>query len=249
MASCSTVLSRFEFPEACFVGQRIAKTLFGESEAFAGVDRRLFAKDVEEACCAYLLDAEKTHLAAEVDDERDFSCLAVIDIALRSPLHATRIAELCHRAMPYPLLIVLHDPEGRVLFAMAEKRLSRDGRGTTVLEKSVTTDWLNDADLEPFFAAAVFTAFPGGSFVDLHAWYFERMEALNIAQVTGVFSVGSGDPERRRAALAEIHRIDGEIADLRRQVKSSLSMAELVELNVKLKALERCRETKIKELN
>lgn len=249
LASSSTVLSRFKFPDACYVGQRIAKTLFGESEAFAGADRRLFAKDVEETCCAYLLDAEKTHLAAEVDDERDFSCLAVIDISLRSPLHATRIAELCHRAMPYPLLIVLHDPEGRVLFAMSEKRQSRDGRGTTVLEKSVATDWLNDVELDHFFAAADFAAFAGGSFADLHAWYFERMEALNVAQVTGVFSVGSGDPEKRRAVLAEIHRIDGDIADLRRQVKSSLPVAELVELNVKLKALERCRESKIKELN
>ena len=67
--------------------------------------------------------------------------------------------------------------------------------------------------------------------------------------MTGVFLVGSGDPEKRRAVLAEIHRIDGDIADLRRQVKSSLPMAELVELNVKLKALERCRESKIKELN
>lgn len=84
--------------------------------------------------------------------------------------------------------------------------------------------------------------FSGRSFVDLHAWYFERMEALNAAQVTGVFSVGSGDPEKRRAALAEIHRIDGEIADLRRQAKAKLPLNDLVELNVSVKRLLRERD-------
>ena len=238
----STILSRFQFPEACFVGQRIAKTLFGESEAFSWADRRLFAKDVEEARCAYLLDAEKTHLAAEVDDERDFSCLAVIDIVLRSQLHAKRIAELCHRAMPYPLLVVLHGASGEIAFSLAEKRMSRDGRETTVLESRVETDCHAEDSLTPFFASMSFGKFVGRTFRELYRWLWARMEALNAAQVTGVFSVDEGDPEKRRAALAAIHRLDGEIADMRRQAKAKLPLNDLVELNVSVKRLLRERD-------
>jgi len=235
------LLARFAFPASCRVDQRVPKTLFAESEVFEAADRRLFAKAVEEVRCAYVLDAAKAKLVAQADGESDWSCLAVIAVALRETNHAERIAELIHKAMPYPLLVVLSDGEVAA-FSLAEKRLSRDGRETTVLERQVATLWHAADALDAFFAAADFGRFDGRSFRELYRWLWARVEALDAADVTGAYSVAAADPEKRRAALAEIRALDLQIAELRRQAKGNLPLAEKIALNVKIKALQRARE-------
>lgn len=40
------------------------------------------------------------------DDEQDYACLAQVEVFLKKPGKADRVAELCHRAMPYPLIVV-----------------------------------------------------------------------------------------------------------------------------------------------
>jgi len=82
----------------------------------------------------------------------------------------------------------------------------------------------------------------GRTFQDLYRWLWARVEALDAADVTGAYSVAAADPEKRRAALAEIRALDVQIADLRRQAKGNLPLAEKIALNVKIKALQRARE-------
>lgn len=241
-------LSRFEFPESCRVGQRIAKTLFGESAAFTAGDRRMFSQDVEEARCAFVLDAAKTQISPIEDATRDYTCFAVIEIDLRNGAHAPVLAELCHRAMPYPLLVVLSDADGKVRLSMAEKRQSKDGKETTVLERVVTTSWREPASFADFFAASSFAPAAKRDFAALHRFYFERLEALNAAEVTGRFRPECRDPEARRVALDGIRRIDLELGELKRRIKPALALAELIDLNVKIKSLERTRAGQIQRL-
>lgn len=68
-----------------------------------------------------------------------FSSCTQLDVFLKKSGKAVRIAELCHRAMPYPLIVVLHDGNS-LTFSMAEKRFSRDGKEQVVLERSVCTE-------------------------------------------------------------------------------------------------------------
>ena len=239
---------RFGFPENRRVNQRIAKTLFCESGVLAAADKRIFKKEVDEVRCLYVMDSEGTQIVPVVDEERDYSCLAVIGMTLRTAAHADRIAELCHRAMPYPLLVVMEGDEGRLLFSMAEKRISHDGRGGTVLERTVVTAWLDVASCEPFIRASQFSDAAKHDFRSVYGWYMERLEALNAAQVTGVFKLDCGDPARRRAALAAIHELDGRLVALRRQVRRDATMAELIDLNMKIKSLEREREALAEQL-
>ena len=237
----TTFADRFGFPVACRVNQRIAKTLFGESGSLTTADKRILSKDVEEVRCLYVMDRDGTQIVPVVEAERDYSCLAVIGVTLRTAAHADRIDELCHRAMPYPLFVVMEDEAGLLRFSMAEKRISHDGREGTVLEHKVSTVWLDAASCEPFIQASQFPDAARRDFRDVYGWYMERLEALNAAHVTGVFKLGS-DPVQRRANLASIHELEGRLAALRRQVRRDTPIAELVDLNMKIKSLERERE-------
>ena len=163
-----------------------------------------------------------------------------IDVILKKPGKALRIAELCHRAMPYPLLVILHDGE-RVMFSMAEKRFSRDGKEQVVLERAVHTPWQLETSLEAFYAEADFALFHKDSFRELYFYYMNLLEALICFVITGKLQTVGVDPERRREVLEEIHRLDQEIAAGKSRVKDESELSVLVEWNMAVKNLEQRR--------
>ena len=239
----------FNFPENCRVDQRIAKTLFAESGPLTPEDRKIFQKEIEEVVCSHVLDSDHVNLNPCTDEEHDYSCLAVIDVFLRKPDKAERIAELCHRAMPYPLLLVLHDHVRNRMFSMAEKRFSRDGQDKAVLELSVNTGWYAEPQLTDFRRAADYSLFRKNSFRDLYKYYFELLEALNCSVFTGKLQTEDVDPAARREILETLHKLDFDIAAIRTQSKKESELARLVELNMQAKRLEQQRGRGVKRLN
>lgn len=258
-SSCVSCISWFRFPEVCHVGQRIAKALFADNGPLTPADRRTFRNEIEEAVCAYVLKPDNVCLNAWSDGEREYDSLAVIEISLRKTGKAERIAELFHRTMPYPLLLILnherlerHETEEKntnlcslvpirgseVMFSMAEKRISRDGREQVVIERMINTPWRQVADLEEFYAEADYAKFRKNTFRDLYIYYMNLLEALNCAVITGTLQVSGIDPAVRRRGLEELHRLELELAAIKAQAKKETELSKLVELNLQAKKID-----------
>ena len=226
------------FPASCFVGQRIAKVLFAENGPLTPGDRKTFRSDIEEIFCSYILDDNYgVMLNSYTDAEHDFSCLAQIDVVLRKPGKAVRVAELCHRAMPYPLIVILHDGD-KLWFSMAEKRFSRDGKEQVVLEQQSDTGWITDRFLPEFSEAAAFGKFKKNSYLDLYRHYAELLDVLKTAEITGTFQQSSISPEERRKLLAELHQLQNQLAELKAKAKKEAELSRLVEINMQAKQIE-----------
>ena len=228
----------FKFPASCLIEQRIAKVLFSENGPLTPGDRKTFRSDIEEIFCSYILDDNHgVMLNSYTDTEHDFSCLAQIDVVLRKPGKAVRVAELCHRAMPYPLIVILHDGD-KLWFSMAEKRFSRDGKEQVVLEQQSDTGWISDRFLQAFAEAADFGKFRKNSYLELYRHYAELLDVLKTAEITGTFQQSSISPEERRKLLAELHQLQNQLAELKAKAKKEAELSLLVEINMQAKAIE-----------
>ena len=226
------------FPASCFVGQRIAKVLFAENGPLTPGDRKTFRSDIEEIFCSYILDDNHgVMLNSYTDAEHDFSCLAQIDVVLRKPGKAARVAELCHRAMPYPLIVILHDGD-KLWFSMAEKRFSRDGKEQVVLEQQSDTGWISDRFLQAFAEAADFGKFKKNSYLELYRNYAELLDVLKTAEITGSFQQSTLTPDERRRLLAELHQLQNQLAELKAKAKKEAELSRLVEINMQAKRIE-----------
>jgi len=233
----SSCFSWFYFPEACRVNQRIAKALFADNGPLTPADRRTFKNEIEEAVCAYVLKPDNVFLNPWSDGEHEYDSLAVIEISLRKTGKAERIAELFHRTMPYPLFLVLHDSEANIMFSMAEKRISRDGREQVVLERTVNTPWQPESALSKFIVEADFAKFRKTTFRDLYLHYMNLLEALCVAAVTGELFVTGVDAEARSKYLEQLHSLDLELTSIKAQAKKESEMACLIELNMQAKRI------------
>ena len=145
-----------QLPASAYVGQRIAKSLLAEQIAqLAGTtatDKRLAANLLAELHWLAALKPATCGLAAWQTDTHDYLEIAVLHAVLRpSPAKAgtqrsaaqqSRLLELIHRTIPYPVVLIVSQPgeQSRTeQLSLAHKRLSLGKGSVMVLEQIVTT--------------------------------------------------------------------------------------------------------------
>ena len=239
----SDLLAALDLPGSSRVDQRVPKKMLLENVAPTAVDKRLINDSIEELVWLAALKPTTIGVPEYRDDVREYLEIAVLRLTLRAAAKATRLVELVHRAVPYPLLLLTEQGE-RTGLSAAHKRWSQGEAGKTVLEGDVVAaEWDTEHDREtwPAFRAAL--ALDKQPRTTLHALYqgwIGTLLALQAARVIGTFAVAANAEQAaaRRDALQECARLDTEIARLRATAAKEKQMARRVELNLELKRVE-----------
>jgi hypothetical protein len=238
-----TLIEALDLPAGSRVDQRVPKKLLLENGAPTAADKRIISDGIEELLWLAALKPTTIGVPEYRDDVREYLEIAVLRVTLRSAGKATRLVELVHRAVPYPLLLLTERGEGFGLSA-AHKRWSQGETGKTVLDGDVVAaEWNaeNDGERWPAFRNAL--ALGKQPRTTLHALYqgwIDTLLALQAARVTGTFAMAA-DAEHaamRCDALQECVRLAGEITRLRATAAEEKQMSRRVELNLELKRVE-----------
>ena len=237
------ILIVLDLPTSSRVDQRVPKKMLLENGALTAADKHIINDGIEELFWLAALKPTTIGVPEYRDDVREYLEIAVLRLTLRAAARATRLVELVHRAVPYPLLLLTEQGERPGLSA-AHKRWSQGEAGKTVLEgEVVAVEWDAERDGErwPVFRDAL--ALGKQPRTTLHALYqgwIDTLLALHTARVTGAFAVAANAEQTavRLDALQECARLDREIARLRATAAKEKQMARRVELNLELKRVE-----------
>jgi hypothetical protein len=237
------LLNALGLPGNSRVDQRVPKKLLIENGAPTVADKRIINDGIEEFVWLAALKPTTIGVPEYRDNAREYLEIAVLRLTLRAAARATRLVELVHRAVPYPLLLLTEQGERPGLSA-AHKRWSQGDAGKTVLDGDVVAvEWDSARDDErwpAFRDALALDRQPRNSLRVLYQGWIDTLLALHAARVTGVFVV-AGNAEHaalRRDALKECARLDAEIAKLRATAAKEKQMARRVTLNQELKRME-----------
>jgi len=245
----SELISALDLPASSRVDQRVPKKLLLENGAPTAADKRIINDGIEELLWLAALKPTTIGVPKYRDDEREYLEIAVLRLTLRAAAKATRLVELVHRAVPYPLLLLTEQAghDARPGLSAAHKRWSQGEAGKTVLEGNiVAAEWDAERDGARWPAFRNALALGQQPRTTLHALYqgwIDTLLALHAARATGAFAV-AGNAEHaaaRRDALQECARLDAEITRLRAAGAKEKQMARQVELNLELKRVEAAR--------
>lgn len=237
------LISALDLPAGSRVDQRIPKKLLLENGAPTSADKRIINDGIEELFWLAALKPTTIGVPEYRDDVREYVEIAVLRFTLRNGAKATRLVELMHRAVPYPLVLLTEQGE-RYGLSAAHKRWSQGEAGKTVLEGDiVAAAWDTERDGEhwpAFRNALALGQQPRTTLYALYQGWIDTLLALHAARVTGAFAV-VGNAEHaaaRRDALQECARLDAEITRLRAAAAKERQMARQVALNLELKRVE-----------
>ena len=98
--------NKLGIPESCHLGKRIFEKLFHENTKLGATDKRAFREDIDIITWQYTLKPSTIPIQAYEDEQREYQEVAVLQVDLKTQNRTSRIAEIIHRAIPYPLVTV-----------------------------------------------------------------------------------------------------------------------------------------------
>ena len=229
-------------PAGAVVDRRVPKTLLIENGARTAADKRCIRDGVDEIRWLAVLKPTTVGVAEYRDVVREYLEIAILKLTLRSGARAVRLTELVHRAVPYPVLLIVVQGDALEI-SLAHKRWSQGEAGKTVVDGDVIGVRFVDGDADELTTAFCnILSLAGPHRATLHALYqawVDGTQALQAARITGLFSVPASatGAASRAAVLREYRRLDARIADLRSAARQQTQVARHVELNLELRRL------------
>lgn len=229
--SVQTLIDALRLPESCRVDQRVPKKLLLENGAPTAADKRLITEAIEEIQWVAALKPNTIGVPDYRDTLREYLEIAVLAVTVRGvvkPASHSRLAELVHRAVPYPVLLLLVAPQmgGQSLtLSLAHKRWAQNEADKVVLDgspisvtvavptsntASTSLTGVNAADSfhpDPVAVADVENAFiqslsvtrqPQATLHALYQGWVDCMQALLAARLTGSYQTPA-TPEQAAA--------------------------------------------------
>ena len=235
------VIKALGLPSSSRVDQRIPKKMLIDHGAPTSSDKRTINESIEDIHWLAALRPGSLGVAAFKDEVREYLEIAVLKVNCRPGAKVQKLAQLVHRAVPYPILLIQAQAKGTLL-SLSHLRWSQAESGKTVLDGTVLMAELTKrGDLEQNFVDSLEVARnTQGNLYEFYQVWIERIEAYAASGVTGVYetAVDGGRSAIRRQALADYERISKEITQLRQLASRERQVSRRVEANLKLKQLE-----------
>lgn len=243
------VLAALDLPREAQVNRRIPKKLLIEKGAVSPADRRSLAEALSEIYWHAVLKPATIGVPEYKDSVREYLEIAVLSVQLTPSGKTARLGELVHRAVPYPVFLMIEKPEILTL-SLAQKRFAQNEKGKIVLEETIDCALSQASPCSPFLLSMALHRQPRTHLYSLYQGWFSILEALQTEKITGKFLLPE-TPEQmllRREALAVYKGLEREIGNLRSQAIGEKQLNRRVELNLEIKRLETERAAVFKNL-
>ena len=160
--------------------------------------------------------------------------MEVLDVSLTKEKGLRRLVEIIMRAIPYPMLLVFRLGDQAQAW-MAHQRLNLADQEKVTLEEFVSTAWYPDD--APFWAALDIRELRFTNFFDFYTDWVDRLSVQNAQDKMQVPDDLTGGEARQ--LLAQREQVEKEIVALRAELKKETQFSRKVELNMRIKRLEK----------
>jgi hypothetical protein len=237
------LLAAIDLPTSAYVNQRVPKSLLVKNGAPTAADKRRINEGIEELKWLATLKPATIGVPEFRDGVREYLEIATLSAELRPGAQTKRLAELIHRAIPYPVFLISELAE-ELTISLAHKRWSLATAGETVIDGTIVITELqvgNHKEINRAFLKAIsLIVQPRTNLYTLYQGWMDTILAMEAARVTGTFR-SDLSPEHalaRRDALRECAQLDAEIAHLRAAANNEKQIPRQVALNLELKRVE-----------
>jgi len=231
-------LAALALPQATRVGQRVPKKMLLEHGAPTAADKRVITDGIEELQWFAALKPTTVGIPEYRDDTREYLEVAVLGLSLRPKAKVKRLLELVHRAVPYPVVLLVKQGSEQTL-SLCHKRNALNETSKTVLDGEpieVTQSGESGGVSSDFLRALAWDRQPRGDLWALYQGWADTLLAQRAAVVTGTFTPAPS-PERaamRRGNLFRYQQLADEVARLRKTATGESQVARQVDINLQI---------------
>ncbi|OAI08083.1 DUF4391 domain-containing protein [Methylomonas methanica] len=237
------VIDALALPPDARVDQRVPKKLLLDQGVPTAADKRQIQDGIEDIHWIAALKPTNIGVPDYRDEVREYLEIAILTVTFRPAAKPTRLIELIHRAIPYPVVLLSSQNE-KVSLSLVHKRWSQGEAGKVVIEDLHRTAAIDpNALAEPetlFLSNLALSTLPAADLFALYQAWIDRLAELEAASITGSFTPPTSAEHSTilRDGLANHARLQYELTTLRNQAAKEKQLNRRVELNMTIKRLE-----------
>lgn len=228
------IYNKLNIPDECRINRTVFKKMFYENAVLSKEDKDLFVNSIDRITWIYCLNQDNMNVPAYATEEREYLEIEVMEVELSDNKGIKRIAEIIMRAIPYPMLLIFSFEDKYQVWA-AHQRFSLADNDKITLEEPICTEW-QDADSNLWDRLNI-SNFRYTNFFDMYSDIVDTIAVFNAEKLTN--KEISGDEARE--LLRRNAEIDSQIAALRAELKKATEFNRKMEINMKIKKLEKER--------
>ena len=230
-------------PESCRLGKRVYKRLFHENAKLSATDKKALRDDVDAILWQYTFKPSTIPIQPYEDDHREYHEVALLQVNLKQTGRVNRLAEIVHRAIPYPLFVVFVS-DTTCSISLAYKRFSKAEKEAIVAEGFQATGWLdlsNPTELQSAFLESLnITTWPHTHFFAFYRAAMDRVVALACAEHSGHYSleIPNGlSVDDLVNKLKQVEKLQQEKSEIQGKLKKEKNLGTQVQLNTRIKQI------------
>ena len=257
VATAATVLAALKLPAAALVQQRVPKKLLIDNGAITAGDKRVIADGIDEIHWLASLKPSTVGVPTFMDGGappvREYLEVAVVSVQLRSGAKEHRIAELVHRSIPYPLLLLLEQP-GTLTLSVGHIRWAQHEAAKVILDGAPYEARIDGstpvASVDALLEALALTRLPRADLFALAQGLIDALTGFRVSLLTGQPGVPPTHETAaaQRLALQRCIEIDTQVAQLRSKGAKEKQLPRQVAINLEIQRLRKERDTAVASL-
>lgn len=228
------IYNKLNIPDECRINRTVFKKMFYDNAVISKGDKDLFIDSIDKTTWIYCLNQDNMNIPAYVTEEREYLEIEIIEVTLSENKGIKRIAEIIMRAIPYPMLLIFSFEDKYQLWA-AHQRFSLADNSKVTLEEPVFTEWQEKNSI--LWDRLNISKLRYTNFYDMYSDLLDAIAVFNASKLTDKEING----EDARKLLRSNAEIDSQIAALRAELKKATEFNRKMEINMKIKQLEKAR--------
>ena len=231
-------------PEACQLGKRVYKKLFYENAKLSATDKKALRDDVDTILWQYTFKPTTIPIQPYEDDQREYHEVALLQVNLKHTGRANRLAEIVHRAIPYPLFVVFVC-DTTCSISLAYKRFSQADKEAIVAEGFQATGWLdlsNPTENQAAFLESLdISTWPYTHFFAFYRAAMDRVIALECAEHSGHYSLkipNCFSVDDCVSKLKQVEKLQQEKLEIQGKLRKEKNLGTQVQLNTRIKQIK-----------
>lgn len=238
-------------PPGGAAARRLPKDVLAEHGAANAADRKAIDKVIERLDWWATLSPATIGVVAGADNERPVPAIQMLALTAREQ-PTQRLLTMVHRSIPVPIILLTQLPAdlGTRVSVAPLRKAERVG-DKMVVERLIVSPDLADAGAqatEAFLASLALPRLPQVNLPALYAGLVERVEALEVAALTGAPFRLVVDPAARRDVLGRYKEAEAEWLSARTAARREKSLAQQVTLGNRARKLKEERDRLLGEL-
>lgn len=235
----------FELPKGCYVNSRMPKNIFNNNPEFElrKEEKSILKDEINSIYFEYSLKPSLLNIPSYEDKDVRYEEIEIFKVNINNENKYVKVCELLQKYIQYPMLIIV-EHNNFIKINLAVKKINKIDRNKLMIEEMIYTEWIDKDNLKSkeisFFNSLSISNCNTNNIFTVYKDYINCVKNFITSKYSNEFKIKSiEEVSNNSEVLDKINNLENEVDILKKNIKKESNMGTKVELNVKIKKIEK----------